>query len=99
MCCASPFCFVAIPLWLRASVSNADDCHSWILHFDLDRGIVANCLCVPAEICQDRRRRNSEGVALGTGREVNNAISSDGARRNTAIRDDIQVRVTWPSWL
>ena len=97
MHCAPPCCFVAPPVQLR--VADTDDGLSRKLYFDLDRDIVPDGLRVPAEITQVRRRRNSEGVALDAGREVNHAINSNGARRDACIRDDVQVRVTLSSWL
>src|SRR5712692_4624788 len=80
-------------------LANTDDCISRILHFDLDRYIVPDGLCVRAESTHVRRRRNSEGVALDPGRKVNNAIRANGARRDARVRYDVQVRVTCPGRL
>src|SRR5229473_594184 len=95
---APPCCFVAPPVQ-QLRVADTDDGLSGKLYFDLDRDIVPDGLRVPTEITQVRRRRNSEGVALDACREVNHAISSNGARRDACIRDDVQVRVTCLSWL
>src|SRR6266851_9552055 len=67
--------FRCSPVQLR--VADTDDGLSGKLYFDLDRDIVSDGLRVPTEITQVRRRRNSEGVALDAGREVNHAISSN----------------------
>jgi len=92
--CAPPWCFVTAPVSLRIGVADTDDRVRGKLDFDLDRDIVPDGLCVPAEIIQDRRRRKREGVALVTNREVKNAISSNGACRDACIGDDVAVRVT-----
>src|SRR5260370_13653354 len=99
MHCAPPF-FSLLPLFSYAlAVSDTDDCVSGILYFDLDQYIDPNGLCVPAEITQVRRRRNSVGVALDTCCEVKNAISSNGACRCACIRYYIKVRVACHSRL
>src|SRR5713226_280214 len=87
-------CFAALLFYLRVGVSDTDDCGRGNLYFDLNRNIVADGLCVAAEITEDCRRRNGEDVALGTDSEVKNAISSNGTCRDACIGDDIEVRVT-----
>ena len=69
------------------ALSDTDDCVSRIRYFDYDHYIIPNGLCVPTEITQIRRRRNSEGVALDTSSEVKNMISADRACRDTCIRN------------
>src|SRR5712691_742996 len=87
-------CFVALLFSLCVGVSDTDDCGCGNLYFDLDGNIVADGLCVAAEITEDCRRRNREDVALGTNSEVKNAISSDGTRGDACIGDDVEVRIT-----
>src|SRR2546421_3639954 len=77
-------------------LANTDDCLSRIPHFDLDRCIVPDGLCVTAERTHVRRRRNCEGVALDPDREVNNAVRADGAGCDACVRYDVQVWITCP---
>ena len=56
---------------LRIRIADADDCVYRILYFDLDRCVDPGGLRVAAEITQVRRCGNSDIVALGAGREVN----------------------------
>src|SRR6266702_7706139 len=72
---------------------------SRIHYFDLDQYIDPDGLRIPAEISQVRCGRNSVGVGLGTSREVDHAISSNGARRGACVGDHIQIRVTCHSRL
>ncbi len=96
---APPVGFVAPPVSLRRGVSDTDHGVRGKLHFDLDRDIVPDGLCVPAEITQDRRRWQREAVALDPHREVKHPISSHRARRDACIGDDVQVWITGLSWL
>src|SRR5712691_3443270 len=79
---------------LCSSVPDFDNGVSGKQYFDLDRCINPDGLRIPAVIGQVCRRRNSEGIALSTDCEANDAVGSNGARRNASIRYDVQVRVT-----
>src|SRR5690348_3499488 len=72
---------------------------SVVLDFDLDRGTVPDGLGITAEVAQVCCRANRESVALETSRQVNNAISSHGTRRDTSVCNDVQIWVTRPGRL